>query len=153
MTYAPVELRHVSFKRRLLGYQPTAVDRLLDEVAHSFETVWRERAELADRAEHLEAELARRQELEGLLRTTLTAAEQAANELREQAKREATAVIEEAHLEARAITRDARAKREALVLDAKRIRGLLNAALGMIDESESMFERGAKTGKAAVEAA
>jgi DivIVA domain-containing protein len=153
MNYAPVELRHVRFKRRVLGYQRAAVDRLLEEVADSFEAVWRERAELADRVEHLEADLARRQEVEALLRTTLAAAEHAANDLREQAKREASAVIEEAHAEARAITREARARRETLVLEAKQIRGLLQAALGMMDESEGMTGRASKPGKAAVGAA
>ena len=146
MTYAPVELRHVSFKRSLRGYRREAVDRLLEEVADSFENVWRERAELTDRVEQLEAELARQQELEGLLRTTLMSAERAADELREQARREAAALIEEAHVEARAITREARANREALVLDARRVRALLQAALGALDDSDDTFERTVRTG-------
>jgi cell division initiation protein len=153
MTYAPVELRHVRFKRGLLGYQRAAVDHLLQEVADSFEAVWRERAELADRVEHLEAELARQQELEGLLRTTLVSAERAAHELRDQAKREATAVVEEAHAEARALTREARTKRESLVLEARRIRALLQAALDVMDGADETSEQAPNPGEATVEAA
>ena len=59
MTYSPVELRHVSLKRRLLGYDRAAVDAMLDDVADSYEQVWRERVDLGDRIERLEAELAR----------------------------------------------------------------------------------------------
>jgi cell division initiation protein len=144
MTYAPVELRHVRFKRSLLGYRRSAVHHLLEEVADSFEAVWRERAELVDRVEQLEADLAKQQEVEGLLRTTLVSAERAATDVRDQAKREASSLLEEAHAEARTITREARASREALVLDARRIRALLQAALGVLEDSEDTFGRAVK---------
>jgi cell division initiation protein len=153
MTYAPVELRHVNFRRGLLGYRREPVDRLLEEVADSYETVWRERAELADRNEHLEAELVRQQELEALLRATLMSAERAAADVREEARREAAEIVEEAHAQARAITRDARATREALAIEARRIRGLLQAAVGVLDDPEDTFERTAERGKEASEAA
>ena len=42
MAYTPVELRHVSFKRGLFGYQCSPVDRTIEEVVDSFEIVWRE---------------------------------------------------------------------------------------------------------------
>ena len=95
MAYTPVELRHVGFKRGLFGYQPTSVDRTIEEVADSFETVWRERADYADRIEQLQADLKHHRELESLLRTTLTSAEQTAHELKDQARREAALVLEE----------------------------------------------------------
>src|ERR671931_678669 len=71
MAYSPVELRHVRFKRALFGYRPSPVDRTIEEVADSFETVWRERADYAERIEQLQGELKRHRELEGLLRSTL----------------------------------------------------------------------------------
>jgi len=134
MTYSPVELRHVSLKRRLFGYDRGAVDSLLDDVADSYEVVWRERADHADRIEQLEAELSRHKDLEQLLRQTLVSAEQAAQSLTEKGRSEAEAIVEEARSEARDITRRARAEREALVLDARRIRLLLHAALDAADE-------------------
>ena len=57
MTITPVEIRHVKLKRGLLGYRRGPVDRLLEEIADSFEDVWRERADHADRVEQLEGEL------------------------------------------------------------------------------------------------
>jgi cell division initiation protein len=134
MTYSPVELRHVSVKRRLLGYDRAAVDSLLDDVADSYEVVWRERADLADKVEHLEGELTRHRELEHLLRQTLVSAEQAAQTMTEKGRAEGEIIIEEARAEARDITRRARAEREALILDARRIRLLLHAALDAADE-------------------
>ena len=82
MPMTPVEVRHQHLKRGLFGYKRRAIHELLDEIADSFELVWRERAELADRVEVLDADLAKHVELEGLLRSTLISAERAAQEQR-----------------------------------------------------------------------
>src|SRR3954454_456280 len=136
MAYSPVELRHVSFKRGLLGYRRSPVDRTIDEVVESFETVWRERADYADRIEQLQADLRRHRELETLLRSTLTTAEQSAHELKDQARREAALVLEEAHAEARKITQAALAELERLGADTTRIKALLGAALDAVDDAD-----------------
>jgi len=137
MPYTPVELRHVRVGRRLLGYDRAAVKELLAEIADNFETVWRERHELADHLESLEAEMAQLRERESALTQTLVAAEQAATHVKEQAKREAEVIVTEAHNEARSVTRAALGERQRLHAEARRIEGLLRAALGMIEERES----------------
>jgi cell division septum initiation protein DivIVA len=109
MTISPVELHHIGLKRGLLGYRRQPVDRLIDEIAESFEEVWRQRADFADRIEQLESELARHHDVETLLRSTLVSAERSAHEQKDQARREAGLVVEEAHAEARAVTRAAAA--------------------------------------------
>lgn len=136
MSYTPVEIRHVKLKRGLFGYRRRHVDRLLEEVTDSFETVWRERADHADRVESLDGELKRYRELESLLRTTLVSAERAAHELKDQARREAETIVLEAQAEARTITRSARSEREQLASDARRLRLLLHAALDALDEAD-----------------
>jgi len=140
MAYTPVEIRHVRLRRGFLGYGKRGVDRLLDDVTESFESVWRERADLADQVEHLESELVRYRELEQLLRTTLVSAERAAHELKDAARREAETMVEEARSEARMITRRARTERDELATQARRIRLLLNAALDAVDEAEDRQE-------------
>jgi len=130
----PVEIRHVRLPRGLAGYQSAAVDRLLDEIVASFEDVWRGRADLADKVERLEDDLVRYRELETLLRTTLVSAERAAQELREQATREADVIVSEAHAEARSILREASAERERLHAEARKVRALLAAALATLDD-------------------
>ena len=135
MAYTPVEIRHVRLKRGLLGYRRSHVDRLLEDVVASFETVWRERADHADKLELQEGELKRYRELEGLLRTTLISAERASHELRNQAKREAETIVNEAYAEAREITRRARSEREGRVVETRRLRLLLHAALDALDEA------------------
>ena len=121
MGYTPVELRHVRFPRSLFrGYSRRAVDELIPEVVTSFEDVWRERADLADRVE--------------LLATTLVSAEKAAADRKQQAKREAELIVAEAHQEARSIIRGAQGHRERLFAEARRVETLLRSALGMVQE-------------------
>lgn len=135
MTLTPVELRHVKPSKTLVGgYDRDAVDRLLDEVVASFEDVWRERADMADKVEKLENDLIRYREIEGLLRATLVSAEKAAVTLKEQARKEADLIVEEARSEARAITRHARADHDRLLGEVRRMRSLLRSALAIVDD-------------------
>ena len=57
MALTPVEIRHVQLGRGFRGYKRARGRPLLDEIAESFEDVWRERADLADKVEQLEREL------------------------------------------------------------------------------------------------
>jgi cell division initiation protein len=134
MTYTPVELRHVKVGRSLFGYNRATVEQLLEEVAQSFETTWRERGELSDKVESLEKQLDDLRGREHLLTQTLVAAEQAASDVREQARREAEAIISEAHIESRAIARAAHAQRETLLIEARRVEAMLRAALGVMED-------------------
>lgn len=135
MRYTPVELRHVKMRRALFGYHRDETDRVLDDVADSFEDVWSERGELADKLEEIEKQLADFKQREVLLANTLISAQKAAAEARELAGREAEVILAEAHQEARAITRSALGERERLFAEARRIEALLRSALGAVSES------------------
>ena len=135
MALTPVEIRHLKLGKGVFGYKRDGVDRLLVEVADSFEDVWRERADLADRIEQLEVDLTRHKELEGLLRTTFVSAESSARQMREQARAEGEAIVAEAHAEARAIARCASAEKERLETELRRIRSLLRSALDSLEEA------------------
>jgi cell division initiation protein len=135
MPLTPVEVRHFDgLSRGLFGYKKQSVHSLMDEVADSFESVWRERAELVERVESLETELGRHVELESLLRATLVSAERASQETREQARREAEVIVSEANTEARRLLRDAITEKERLLGEIRRIRSLLRSALEVIDD-------------------
>ena len=135
MAITPVEIRHIRLKKGLRGYRAEAVDRLLSDIAEDFEEVWRQRADLFDKVEQLEHDLQRHRELENLLRTTLVSAERSAQELKDQARREADNIVAEAHGEARAVTRRAAAERERLDGELRRIQSLLRAALDSVHEA------------------
>ena len=133
MALTPVEIRHLTPSTGFMGYNRTQTDSLLAEIAASFEDVWRERADLADKVEQLETDLVRYRELESLLRTTLVSAERASAEVKESARREADLILGEAHAEARKIQRDSIAEHERLITESRRLRAQLRAALETID--------------------
>ena len=133
MALTPVEIRHVKLGKGFWGYRQATTDRLLEEIVASFEEVWRERADLEDKLERLESDIARYRDLETLLRKTLVSAERSAQELKDQARREADMLLTEAHAEARLIKQRALAEREHLRGEASRIRSLLRSALAMVD--------------------
>jgi cell division initiation protein len=137
MALTPVEIRHLKPPRGLRGYRKNDVDNLFAEIAASFEDVWRERADLADKVEQLETDLVRFRELESLLRTTLVSAEQASAHTRDQARREAELILSEAHAEAREIQRRAVAENERLELESRRLRLQLREALAAFGDPEA----------------
>src|SRR5207245_7367961 len=122
MALTPVEIRHLKPPRAAWrGYRTAPTDNLLEEIAASFEDVWRERADLAYKVQQLEADLVRFRELQSLLRPTLVSAEQASAQTRDQARREAGLILSEAHAEAREIQRRAAAENERLQQETRRL--------------------------------
>jgi cell division initiation protein len=135
MALTPVEVRHIQLKRGMFGYRKPAVHRMMDDIADSFETVWRERSQLVERVEELEAEVARHVELEGLLRSTLVSAEKASRDLKDIAQKEADLIVTEANAEARKVLRHAITEKETLLSDVRRVQAVLRSALSVVDEA------------------
>jgi len=137
MTLTPVEVRHLELRRGFLGYRRSHVHRTIEEIADSFEDVWRERSELTERVHDLEGEVARHVELEALLRSTLVSAERAAQDMKEHARREADVIVQEAGAEGRRLIRDAIAEKEQLLAETHRIRTMMRAALEIVSDGRS----------------
>ena len=138
MRYTPVELRHLRIGRTMFGgYGRQETDQLLEDIAESFEDVWRERGELTDKLEDVEKRFDELKQGETLFASTLVSAERAAVEAKEAAKREAELIVAEAHHEARSVTRSAQGERERLFAEVRRIETLLRAALGLVEETRN----------------
>ena len=135
MGLTPVEIRHMRPPGTLLGgYRRDPTDRLFEEIVGSFEDVWRERADLADKVEQLQADLGRFRELETVLRTTLVSAEKTAEQLKVQARREAELILTEAQAAARELQRRAVIDNERIVTATRRLRAQLTEAAAVLDE-------------------
>ena len=140
MALTPVEIRHIKLGRSLFGYDREVVDDLLEDVVESFEQVWRERADLADKIERVEEDLVRYRELETLLRTTLVSAERASQDLKDRARRETHVLLEEAHADARRIRHQALADVERMRAESRKIRSLLRSALATLGDDAADAE-------------
>ena len=141
MSLSPVEIRHVELRRTFFGgYQPEAVNQLLNEIADSFEAVWQERAGLADRAQLLETEAEKHRQLETLLRSTLVSAERAAQDMKEQARRESDLIVQEAHAESRRVSRDMLGEKRRLEEAIRTIRAQLRTALESLEGESTVTD-------------
>jgi DivIVA domain-containing protein len=60
-TRSPEEIRHLTISRSVGGYDRGDVDRLLAEIADSFETVWHERTRLFEDVRQLQEQLRQRE--------------------------------------------------------------------------------------------
>lgn len=135
MALTPDEIRHIDLRHAWFrGYRGRDVDGLLIEIAESFEAVRHERDRLPDRLEELEAEVVKHRELETLLRSALVSAERAAQDMKEQARRESDLVVQEARAESRRVAREATAEKRRLEEDMVKIRAQLRAALESLGE-------------------
>ncbi len=137
MPLTPPEIRQRAkgLRRTFLGFGRSKVNQLIEEIADSLEEVWRERADLSDRVYELEAEASKHKELEALLRSTLVSAERAAQDMKEQARRESDLIVQEAHAEGRRVTREAAAEKRRLEEEMRKIRAQLRSALESLEES------------------
>lgn len=122
MPITPLEIRKQEFKKKFRGFDPSEVKTFLEMVASEFENLLRENIGLAERNKDLDAKIADYRRMEKILQDTLTTTQKAADDLKENARRESSVVIENAKLEAAKLLRQA------------------NTELGKIKEETSMIE-------------
>jgi DivIVA domain-containing protein len=96
MSITPDDLRQVRFAQTRKGYDTEAVDRALDTVADSIETMLQERQQLIERVRALETEVERYKGMETQLGQTLAVAEQSAEQVKAEAHAEAQRILAEA---------------------------------------------------------
>jgi len=129
----PVDSGGRQLDRALLGYRREPVDKLLRETAETVASIEVEKGALAERIAELEADLARRRELERLLSTTLISTERAADAVRQRGSAEADRILDDARRLERRLLADAIAERERLDLEDGVHRARLRAALAILE--------------------
>ena len=108
MNITPLDIRKQEFRKVFRGYDPAEVEAFLDMVADAFEKASRDTITLQERVESLETEIGRFRNIERTLQETLVAAQQAAEDTRENAKKEGDLVIKEAEIVAERAIEQAR---------------------------------------------
>jgi cell division initiation protein len=118
----PVEIQHVDLGRAMRGYDPAAVDALLEDAVSSYEHVWLERDALRDRLVTLEQELGTLRERERLLGEVLGTGHALTEQLRARARSEGEAALKKARSRAASIVSEALAERDRLFAELDRLR-------------------------------
>lgn len=96
MSLTPVDILHTQFKTALRGYNKSQVDEFLHAVGESLEMALRDKADLQRRVDNLEEEVDQVRKVKSALSDALTVAQQAADELRSTAHKQAELILQEA---------------------------------------------------------
>ena len=104
---SPLEIQKREFSRRWKGLDPQEVHNFLHEAAEDMEGLARENAALENRIRSLEQENEEHRERERILKQTLLSAQQASEDIRGAARKEAELVVREAQDSAEKLTHHA----------------------------------------------
>jgi cell division initiation protein len=96
---SPSDVQRQTFGRKLRGLDPDEVRAFLSAVAEEMAGLQREKDEIEQQLRHLEQIVGEHREREAILKNTLLTAQKAAEDIRENARREADTVIKQAELQ------------------------------------------------------
>ena len=104
---SPLEIQKREFSRKWKGLDPVEVHQFLVDVAEDMEALARENSGLAGRMRSLEQENEEHREREQILKQTLLSAQQASEDIRGAARKEAELVVREGQDSAERLTHSA----------------------------------------------
>ncbi len=108
MKLTPLDIQQMVFRVKLRGYDPEEVNRFLEEVAQTVESLNRDNAGLRERITSLEQQVAELKRTEMTLSNTLVSAQSLADDVKRSAHRDAELIVKEAELKAGELFRQAR---------------------------------------------
>ncbi|MGQ0666137.1 MAG: DivIVA domain-containing protein [Nitrospiraceae bacterium] len=156
MKITPLDIQQMVFRVKFRGYDREEVNRFLEEVAQTVESLNRDNAALRERLASVEQQVAELKRAETTLSNTLVSAQSLADDVKRSAQREADLIIKEAELKAGELFRQARVEladtqrdlsllQKQRLLMVERMRATLHTFERMLDveASEAYQERSA----------
>jgi len=122
MPLTPLDIHNKEFGRRLRGYDEDEVNEFLDQVIKDYEALIRENKELQNQVLALQEKLNHFANLEETLSKTIIIAQEAADEVKNNAKKEAQLLIKEAEKNADRIINEALAKSRKIALEIEEMK-------------------------------
>ena len=108
MKITPLDIQQMVFRTKLRGYDREEVNRFLEELAQTVESLNRDNAMLRERLAMTEQQVSELKRTETTLSNTLVAAQSLADDVKRSANRDAELIVKEAELKAGEVIRQAR---------------------------------------------
>lgn len=143
----PLDIHNKEFKKGFRGYSEEEVDEFLDQVVKDYEKLYRENIELKETLDRVNSKLEHYQHMESTLHNTLVIAQETAEEVKLNAKKETELMLKEAEIRSQKLVEEAMSKvrranndyeelqKQAQVFRA-RLRTLLQAQMEMLTSAE-----------------
>ena len=149
MGLTPMDIHNKEFERSFRGYTVEDVNEFLDRIAKDLELLMRENNELKEQNSQLHEKLKTYQKMEETMHNAIMVAQEAADDVKQNANREAELIRREAEREAQRIVEDARyrsskvlAEHEELFKQAQvfkmRFRSFIEAQLSALEMEDWM---------------
>lgn len=106
----PLDIHNKEFKRSFRGYNEDEIDEFLDKVVKDYEQLYRDNLELKENIDRLKSKVEHFQHLENTLHNTLVVAQETAEEVKLNAKKEADLVVKEAKINGQKLIDEATGK-------------------------------------------
>ncbi|MDQ0192561.1 DivIVA domain-containing protein [Paenibacillus wynnii] len=155
MPLTPLDIHNKEFARRFRGYDEDEVNEFLDQVIKDYEIVIRENKELHNQLLSIQERLDHFVHIEETLSKTIIVAQEAADEVKSNAKKESQLIIKESEKNADRIINEALSKSRKVSIETEelrkqasiyrtRFRTLLEAQLELLsqDDWDALDSRG-----------
>ncbi|EPZ51525.1 DivIVA domain-containing protein [Alicyclobacillus acidoterrestris] len=153
MPLSPIDIHNKEFNRSFRGYNEDEVDDFLERVIQDYEGLIRQNKQLEEEINRLNEKLAHYDSLENSLSKSILVAQETAEELKGNARKEAQLIIREAEKNADKIVSEALNKARKIALDMEemqkqaavfraRFRSLVQSQLEMMESGDwESFDR------------
>jgi len=143
----PLDIHNKEFKKGFRGYNEEEVDEFLDKIIKDYEKLYRDNIELKETIERISSKLEHYQHMEETLHSTLVIAQETAEEVKLNAKKEMELMTKEAEIRAEKMVENALARVRKLTSEYEelqrqhqvfraRFRTMLQAQLEMLGKTE-----------------
>ncbi|HET7577842.1 MAG TPA: DivIVA domain-containing protein [Bacillales bacterium] len=147
MALTPLDIHNKEFTRGFRGYDEDEVNDFLDQVIKDYEAVIREKKQAEGKVSELEAKLSHFSNIEETLNKSIVVAQEAGEEVKQNASKEAKLIIKEAEKNADRIINESLAKSRKIALEIEelkkqakvyrtRFRMLVETQMEMLDDGD-----------------
>ena len=128
MPLTPLDIHNKEFARRIRGYDEDEVNEFLDQVIKDYESVIRENKELQGQLASLQERLDHFVNIEETLSKTIIVAQEAADEVKNNAKKEAQLIIKESEKNADRIINESLSKARKIAMEVEELKKQASSA-------------------------
>lgn len=122
MALTPLDIHNKEFSRRLRGYDEDEVNEFLDQVIKDYELLIRENKETKEELEKQKERLDHFKSIEDTLSRTIIVAQETADEVKHNSKKEAQLIIKEAEKNADRIINESLSKSRRVAMDTEELK-------------------------------
>lgn len=140
MSITPNDIANKEFKKVFRGYDIDEVDDFLEQVVEEYERIYKENITLKEKINILNDKIEHYSNMESTLQNTLVLAQTAAEQAKENSRKEAEMILKNAKDKSEEIIRQANEKANTLIAEAQQKVLNINKEHEMIRQEFNMFK-------------